>query len=87
MYPDFRELLLAFNANNVEYLIVGAHAPAVHGHVRATNDLDLWALPRVLFGSSPFSAVTCASIEGDDYENTSDYTCGVCCACSKSFPT
>jgi hypothetical protein len=28
--PDFKELLLAFNAHNVEYLIVGAHALAAH---------------------------------------------------------
>jgi hypothetical protein len=43
--PDFKELLLAFNAHNVEYLIVGAHALAAHGHVRATKDLDLWVQP------------------------------------------
>jgi uncharacterized nucleotidyltransferase DUF6036 len=43
--PDFKELLLAFNAHNVEYLIVGAHALAVYGHVRATKDLDLWVRP------------------------------------------
>ena len=43
--PDFKELLLAFNAHNVEYLIVGAHALAAHGHVRATKDLDLWVRP------------------------------------------
>jgi hypothetical protein len=41
--PDFKELLLAFNEHNVEYLIVGAHALAAHGHVRATKDLDLWS--------------------------------------------
>ena len=45
MNPDFKELLLAFNAHNVEYLIVGAHALAVYGHVRATKDLDLWVRP------------------------------------------
>ena len=45
MNPDFKELLLAFNAHNVEYLIVGAHALAAHGHVRATKDLDLWVRP------------------------------------------
>ena len=43
---DFKELLLAFNAHNVEYLIVGAHALAAHGHVRATKDLDLWVRPQ-----------------------------------------
>lgn len=45
MNPDFKELLLAFNAHNVEYLIVGAHALAVYGHVRATKDMDLWVRP------------------------------------------
>jgi hypothetical protein len=42
---SFKELLLAFNEHNVEYLIVGAHALAAHGHVRATKDLDLWVRP------------------------------------------
>ena len=62
MYLDFKELLLAFNANNVEYLIVGAHALAAHGHVRATKDLDLWVRPdesnaqKVLQALSDFGA-------------------------------
>lgn len=43
--PRLQELLLAFNARNVEYLIVGAHALAAHGHVRATKDLDVWVRP------------------------------------------
>jgi Nucleotidyl transferase of unknown function (DUF2204) len=42
MNRDFSELLLALNANGVEYLVVGAHAMAVYGHVRATKDLDVW---------------------------------------------
>jgi hypothetical protein len=60
--PDFKELLLAFNAHNVEYLIVGAHALAAYGHVRATKDLDLWVRPdqenanRVLKALSDFGA-------------------------------
>lgn len=62
MYQDFKELLLAFNEQSVEYLIVGAHALAVHGHVRATRDLDLWVRPekrnaqRVLQALSEFGA-------------------------------
>jgi hypothetical protein len=43
--PDFKELLLDFNAHNVEYLIVGAHALAAYGHVRATKDIDVWVRP------------------------------------------
>ncbi len=45
MNPDFKELLLIFNAHNVEYLVVGAHALAAYGHVRATKDLDVWINP------------------------------------------
>lgn len=45
MNRDFKELLLVFNAHNVDYLIVGAHALAAHGHVRATKDLDVWVRP------------------------------------------
>lgn len=42
---DFRDLLAEFNARGVEYLVVGAHALAAHGHVRATKDLDVWVRP------------------------------------------
>ena len=62
MNSDFKELLLAFNAHGVEYLIVGAHALAAYGHVRATKDLDVWVRPdrenaqRVLKGLSDFGA-------------------------------
>ena len=41
MNPDFRDLLSEFNAAGVEFLVVGAHALAAHGHVRATQDLDV----------------------------------------------
>ncbi len=40
MNPDFRDLLAAFNARGVEFLVVGAHALAAHGLVRATKDWD-----------------------------------------------
>ena len=40
--PDFRDLLAEFNAHGVEFLIVGAHALAAHGLVRATRDFDVW---------------------------------------------
>lgn len=45
MNRDFRDLLAEFNAHGVEYLVVGAHALAAHGHVRATKDLDVWVRP------------------------------------------
>ena len=39
---DFREFVELLNANAVEYLVVGAHALAAHGHPRYTGDLDIW---------------------------------------------
>jgi hypothetical protein len=40
--PDFKDMLCAFNAEGVEYLVVGAYAMAAHGFPRATGDLDFW---------------------------------------------
>jgi hypothetical protein len=45
MNPDFRDLLSEFSDGGVESLIVGAHALATHGFVRATKDLDIWVRP------------------------------------------
>lgn len=45
MNPDFRDLLAAFTARGVEFLVVGAHALAAHGLIRATKDLDVWIRP------------------------------------------
>lgn len=42
---DFSELLALFNARNVEYVIVGAHALAFHGVPRFTGDLDIFVRP------------------------------------------
>jgi hypothetical protein len=40
--PDFRDMLFAFIAERVEFLIVGAYALSFHGLPRATGDLDFW---------------------------------------------
>jgi hypothetical protein len=45
MNRDFAEMLSTLNAHGAEYLIVGAHALAVHGHPRATGDIDIWVRP------------------------------------------
>ncbi len=42
---DFRDLLAALARNEAVYLVVGAHAMAVHGVPRATGDLDVWVRP------------------------------------------
>jgi hypothetical protein len=39
---DFKELLILFNENNVEYVIVGSYALAFHGAPRYTGDIDIF---------------------------------------------
>ena len=39
---DFVEFLKLLNAHNVEYLLVGGFAVAIHGYPRATADMDVW---------------------------------------------
>jgi hypothetical protein len=48
---DLLELLVLFGSNNVEYLVVGGHAVAFHGHPRYTDDLDLFVRPDVVNGA------------------------------------
>jgi hypothetical protein len=43
--PDFRDFLLALVAENVEFVIVGAYALALHGVPRYTGDLDVFVRP------------------------------------------
>jgi hypothetical protein len=45
MNRDFLDMLSVLSEEGVEFLIVGAHALAVHGHPRATGDLDVWINP------------------------------------------
>jgi hypothetical protein len=42
MNQDFLDLLSALLETEARFLVVGAHAMAVHGVPRATGDLDVW---------------------------------------------
>ena len=44
-YPDFEEFIGALNGRGVRYLIIGAHAVALHARPRATKDLDVYVDP------------------------------------------
>ncbi len=62
MNQDFVDLLRAFIARDVRFLIVGAYALGVHGRPRATGDLDVWVAPtgenagRVMLALADFGA-------------------------------
>ena len=45
MNRHFVEMLRALSAEGAEFLIIGAHAVAAHGHFRATKDIDIWIDP------------------------------------------
>ena len=42
---DLREFIESLNSNEVEYLIVGAFALAIHGSPRYTGDIDILVRP------------------------------------------
>jgi hypothetical protein len=57
MNRDFLDLLHAFLTADVRFLVVGAYAVAVHGHPRATGDLDLWVDPTPLNAARVYAAL------------------------------
>ena len=62
MNPDFVDLLRAFAAADVRFLIVGVYALGFHGRPRATGGLDVWVeaseqnAPRVMRALAAFGA-------------------------------
>jgi hypothetical protein len=57
MNRDFLDMLSALCEEAAEFLIVGAHALAVHGHPRATGDLDIWINPTAENAARAFRAL------------------------------
>ena len=74
MNPLFRDILAAFSAENVEFLVVGAYSLGAHGLVRATKDIDILVRPtrenaeRVWRGLLRFGAPL-SSMSVDDFAN------------------
>lgn len=58
MNDDFRDLLDALLQAGARFLIVGAHAMAVHGVPRATGDLDVWVSPEPANAERVWAALT-----------------------------
>ena len=71
MNPDFTDLLRAFVAADVRFLVVGAYALGIHGRPRATGDLDVWVeasqenAPRVMRALAAFGAPVAEFSEAD----------------------
>jgi hypothetical protein len=45
MYPDFLELLRAFEKHKVAYAVIGGYAVGIHSEPRYTKDLDIVVSP------------------------------------------
>lgn len=45
MLPDLAGLIAALNADEVGFVVIGAIAVGAHGHIRATQDLDIVPQP------------------------------------------
>ena len=43
--PNFKDMLVALNDAEADYLVVGAYAMAAHGCPRSTGDIDFWVRP------------------------------------------
>lgn len=73
---DFRDLLAAFSAHSVRFLIVGGYAVTFHARPRFTKDLDLWIDPtsensnRVVAALADFGApLSTHGVAAKDFEN------------------
>lgn len=58
MLKDQRELLLAFNACRVEFLLIGGHALGLYTEPRVTGDMDLFVAISNENAERVFSALT-----------------------------
>lgn len=74
MSQDFTDILAEPSAAHVRFMIVGAHALAVHGVPRATADLDIWVCPdpgnadRVIIALRSFGApIEALGISAQDF--------------------
>jgi hypothetical protein len=57
MYQDYKDLLSAFHAHGVKYLIVGGFAVIFHAQPRFTKDLDLFIKADAANAEATFAAL------------------------------
>jgi len=74
MYQDYKDLLSAFHAHGVKYLIVGGYAVIIHGQPRFTKDIDLFIKADVANAEATYAALASfgAPLEGIRPEEFAD---------------
>jgi len=58
MNEDWADVLVTLLSAGVRFIVVGAHALAVHGVPRATQDLDVWVEPTPENATKVWAALT-----------------------------
>src|ERR1039457_5830483 len=58
MFKDQRDIIAAFNAHGVKYLVIGGHAVGVHVEPRGTKDLDVFIKADEENSKAVFAALT-----------------------------
>jgi hypothetical protein len=77
MYQDYKDLLSAFHAHGVKYLIVGGYAVIFHAQPRFTKDIDLFIKADPANAKATYAALAefGASLEGIRQEDFADRSC------------
>jgi len=78
MYQDYKDLLSAFHAHGVKYLVVGGFAVIYHAQPRFTNDIDLFIKPDLVNAKATYAALADfgAALQGvrpDDFTDRSSF--------------
>ena len=63
---EVQQFLKSLHKNNVKYMLVGGIATAFHGHVRTTQDLDLWVREKPENKERLVEALKEANVSGAD---------------------
>jgi hypothetical protein len=74
MYQDYKDLLSAFHAHGVKYLVVGGFAVIYHAQPRFTNDIDLFIKPDLVNAKATYAALADfgAALQGIHPEDFTD---------------
>lgn len=67
---DFRDLLVALDEAGAEFVVLGGHAVAYHGHPRATRDLDVLIRPVTENAERVYRALAAFGAPLDTFEVT-----------------
>jgi hypothetical protein len=78
MYQDFKDLLSAFHAHGVKYLIVGGYAVIFHAQPRTTKDIDLLIQADPANAQAIYEALTefgmpLGEIRAEDFTNRGNF--------------